>query len=323
MRITQFPQFLCLAIAISPVFAAENSADSGVKPQVTQSPNNDYLPALPTPDSIRAGVRDGLASTIPLSAEEIQWIKKQADTSQYMLYKDVRVKTSSRVIAVSVDPGSTPPLVRVRPGYVTAVSIVGKDGVAWPVITVGSGAGKAFSVEAPSLAMGQSAGAATGGGNGAPMNLITIQPSYFGANTNIMLTLKGLDTPMILMAESDKPDGGVVDSHVTLRLNRNSPDAPPPVVIPPPPSPLDAQLLQFLENTPPKGAQVVSSGAPDIQVWRWNESVIVRSARTLILPGWIAAVKQDGYTVYHLPPTEFITVRNTDGGASHLVLGKS
>lgn len=321
MQMTQ--KLLCLAIAVStPVFAAENSAESGGKPQITQSPNNDYLPALPTPDSIRAGVRDGLASTMPLSAEEIQWIKKQADTSQYMLHKDVRVKTSSRVIAVSVDPGSTPPLVRVRPGYVTAVSIVGKDGVAWPVVTVSSGADKVFSVDAPSLAVGRGGGESTGG-NGAPINLITVQPTYFGASTNIMLTLKGLDTPLILMAESDKPEGGVVDSHVTLRLNRNSPDAPPPVVIPPPPSPLDAQLLQFLENTPPKGAQVVSSGAPDIQVWRWNESVIVRSARTLILPGWIAAVKQDGYTVYHLPPTDFITVRNTDGGASHLVLGKS
>lgn len=303
-----------VASAFAPVMAEPKSQDVTV---TTSSPDNVYLPALPTPKDVRPGVRDGMASKFPLSDDEIRWIRQQTEKNQYATYAGPDLKPDSRILLTSVDPGSAPPTIHVMPGYVTAISVVGDDGTPWPVVTTDMGAGRQFTIGTPAQAAGKTGGnqdGSKGMTNGAPTNLITIQPKFFGSSTNVILTLKGLDVPVILVARSGKPDGKEVDGRVVLRINRAAPDSPPPIMTPPPPSPVDSDLIQFIENTPPKDAVPVPVKSTLASVWRWGGGIVVRTRSRMILPSWIAFVKQDGWNVYQLPQTDFIRLLTDSSG---------
>ena len=311
-------------VALSPVYAAEQDQQQDVK---TSDPNNTYLPALPAPKNVREGVRDGLDSKLPLSNDEIKWIRRQMEQNQYATYNGPILKPVNRVIPVSIDPGSTPPVIHLMPSYVTAISIVDQNGVPWQMITSNVGSPNQFVVSNPAVRVGSGS---SGGSdskietNGAPTNLLTVQPKFFGSTSNLLLTMKGLSIPVVIMLASGNPSGSDgVDGRVVLRLNRPGPDTPPPVMTPPPPSPVDVTLLQFLQETPPKDAKKVPVSSVDTTVWRWSGSLIVRTRDTMILPAWTALVKQDGWNVYQIPPSNLITLRpNGNGAPVNIVLGE-
>ncbi len=272
-----------------------------------------YMPSLPMPSQVRDGVGDGLQAKFPLSNQEIEWVRKNMDSNQYAMHKSPALKPASRVLSVSVDPGSDPIVVRCMPGYVTALSVVGRDGTPWPIITSTPGS-TAFDIASPAQATPNNKQDVN-----APNNLLTIQPKFFGASTNVMLTLKGLSVPVILMIVSGKPDGTQVDGRITARINRMAPDAPPPLVMPPPPSPMNTTLLQFSEDTPPKSAISLSANGGNFQAWSWENSVIIRTTESMVLPAWIGQVQQDGVNVYQLPRTDSITLRTAQGKISYVL----
>lgn len=281
-----------------------------------------YMPDLPKPSDVRPGVSDAAQDQFPMSNEEIQWVKEQMKNNQYALHKGAPIKQRNLMIPVSVDPGSSAPTIHVLPGYVSAISIVGKDGTVWPIVTESTGSPRQFAVASPAQTRASGGAGKEGETNGAPRNLLTIQPLFFGANTNIMLTLQGLDTPLLINVDSGSPSDTTTDGHVTLRVNRDAPDTPPPILTPPPPSPIDSTLFGFLEKAPPKGAVTLTTNTPGVMAWSWNDNVIVRSRDTLVIPAWTAQVSQDGVSVYEVPQTDTITVRGTTG-TINIVLGSA
>lgn len=282
-----------------------------------------YMPSLPKPADVRPGVSDATQDQFPMSDAEIQWVKEQMKNNQYALHKGNPIKQDNRMIQVSVDPGSSSPTIHVLPGYVSSISVVGRDGTVWPIVTQNTGSPKQFTVESPAQTPGKGSSAGKNNEtNGAPRNLLTIQPLFFGANTNIMLTLQGLDTPLLINVESGSPSNTTTDGHVTLRVNRDAPNTPPPILTPPPPSPVDSTLFGFLEKVPPKGAVELATNTPGVMAWSWNNSVIVRSKDTLVIPAWTAQVSQDGVSVYEVPQTDTITVRGSTG-TINIVLGSA
>lgn len=281
-----------------------------------------YLPSLPAPSTVRSGVNDGYQAQFPLSDKEIQWVKSQMDSAQYSLHKGAPLRPASRVMTASIDPGSAPAVVHLMPGYVTAISVVGRDGTTWPIVTESVGSAGQFSVSSPAKSgNGISAGGKVEQSNGAPTNLLTISPNFFGATSNLVLTLKDLDTPLVVMLESGPPDGKMVDGRITLRVNRDAPDSPPPTVLAPPPSPVDTTLMSFLEGTPPKDAEALPISAVGVEMWSWGGGLIVKTRDTLVLPAWTAQVQQDGVSVYQIPMAGAITVRDAGGAMLNIVTG--
>lgn len=318
---------MLLAIGLMPfqAYADVAPADQVRSPQGQQQGQQPpvYLPALPAPGSVREGVNEGYQAQFPLSNKEIQWVKSQMDSAQYALHKGAPLRPASRVLVASVDPGSAPAVIHLVPGYITALSVVGRDGTPWPIVTESTGSGNQFVVSSPALAgsgNGSSANNKAAQSNGAPTNLLTISPNFFGATSNLVLTLKGLDTPLVVMLESGPPEGKEVDGRITLRVNRSAPDAPVPTVMAPPPSPVDTTLMSFLEGTPPKTAKVVSVDAVGVEVWSWQGSMIIKTRDTLVLPAWTAQVQQDGVSVYQIPMTGAITVRDVSGATLNIAL---
>lgn len=321
-------QKLKVALAVAAVLTsfvgvakAENNNQNG--PQVL------YLPPTDGPKDVRPAANLGLQEQLPLTPDEIRWGKGYVNSQQYALHDAPALTPDNRTINVSLDPGAKSPLIHLMPGYVSAISIVGSNGTPWPVVVSKLGSGSQFSTEAPNVSEKttkmEGGKEVTTTENASPSNLILIQPSFFGSTTNMVVTLKGESTPLIIMAKSGSPDGKRVDGRVTLRINRASPDAPPPLVIPPPPSAANLELLPFMQQVPPKDAKLLTiDGEIDgVQVWEWDGQMIVRSQWPMLLPAWTAQSVQDGVSVYKMPISPMITVRGPDNKKITLVVGGS
>lgn len=283
------------------------------------------LPALPTPDHIRREVGEQYQTQVPMSPDEIRWVREQMEQSQYAMHDTAQRETVTRTLTVETGPGAPTPALTLAPGYVTTLSVVDREGNPWPVSTVDVGATEQFVVSSPSAEAraaltsgGESADApaqASSASRAAPENLILLRPRYFGATTNAVITLKGLDIPVILDVKSAGPEAGRIDGRVTLRLDRLSPDAAPPMIATPPPSPLNPVLLSFLQQVPPPDAVAVPlEGMPqgEVLAWEWDGALIVRSLHPLLSPAWTAHVKQGGAHVYRVDKAPVLLVRVGD-----------
>lgn len=278
------------------------------------------LPALPTPDHIRREVGLGYQSQVPMSPDEIRWVREQMEQSQYAMHSAAPRETLTRTLAVETGPGSPTPALVLAPGYVTTVSVVDREGNPWPVSTVDVGADGQFTVSSPATearaatrpADNEGAAEPSASSQVVPENLILLRSRYFGATTNVVITLKGLDTPVILDVKSASPDARQIDGRATLRLDRLSPAAVLPVIAAPPPSPMNPVLLGFLQQVPPSDAVPVNlEGMPsgEVVAWEWDESLIIRSLHPLLSPAWTAQVKQGGVHVYRVDKTPVLLVR--------------
>jgi hypothetical protein len=287
-----------------------------------------FLPPLPGPAYVRPMVNTQLNEELPLSPKEIQWVKQQMQEDQYAIHKGAPLKIENPSLPVSLGPGSQVPTIHLAPGYVTTISVLGEDGSPWPVTSRQVGGGPSFNVSAVSqdagAPSGQSAATAANAKAGSsaaaqqrpmpvslPSNLLTISPKYFGSSSNLVLTLKGLSTPVMINVVSDGPHDKTVDGMVTLRIDRHGPDAPPPMYAPPPPSAVNPDLMLFLAKTPPQGAKELhASGGLGVRAWEWDHRVIVRTRIPLLSPAWTAEVRQDGAYVYDLPKTRVLMLRD-------------
>jgi hypothetical protein len=285
-----------------------------------------FLPPLPTPNSVRPMVGLQYQEEFPLSPGEIQWVKKQMQDDQYAIHKGAPLKIVNPSLPVSLGPGAQVPTIHLAPGYVTTISLIGEDGSPWPVTSRQVGGGTSFDVSAVAQDVGapsvndastvaKSKSAASQSERTQPVrlpsNLLTISPKYFGSSSNLVLTLKGVSTPVMVNIVADGPHDKTVDGMVTLRVDRHGPDAPPPLYAPPPPSSANPDLMLFLAQTPPEGAKVLhASGDFGVKAWAWNHRVIVRTRIPLLSPAWTAEVRQDGVIVYDLPKTRVLMLRD-------------
>ncbi|MHB1659485.1 MAG: DotH/IcmK family type IV secretion protein [Acidithiobacillus sp.] len=289
-----------------------------------------FLPPLPGPAYVRPMVNTQYQEQFPLSPHEIQWVKRQMQDDQYAIHKGAPLKIENPSLPVSLGPGAQVPTIHLAPGYVTTISVLGEDGSPWPVTSRQVGGGLSFSVSAVSQDAGAPSGKSSSMTTGAPSkkgaahtskgrpqpvrlpsNLLTITPKYFGSSSNLVLTLKDLSTPVMVNVVADGPHDPAVDGMVTLRVDRHGPDAPPPLYAPPPPSAVNPDLMLFLAKTPPQGAKALhASGGFGVRAWAWNHRVIVRTRIPLLSPAWTAEVRQDGATVYDLPKTRVLMLRD-------------
>ena len=295
-----------------------------------------FLPPLPTPSYARPMVGTQYQEEFPLSTKEIQWVKQQMQEDQYAIHKGEPLQIRNPSLSVSLGPGAKVPTVVLSPGYVTTISVVGEDGHPWTITSRQVGGGNSFVVSAVSQDAGAPRGSSVAHAKAAvaaakthsaavastteaptpipddlPSNLLTISPRYFGSSSNLMLTLKGVSTPLMINVVTDGPHAKSVDGMVTLRVDQHGPDAPPPTYAPPPPSAVNPDLLLFLSQTPPQGAvRLHVSGDFGVQAWKWNGRIIVRTHIPLLSPAWTAQVQQNGETVYDLPKTRVLLLRD-------------
>lgn len=218
-----------------------------------------------TPDQIRA-LLDKYKVTRDVSESRIGGMPKP----------EVTVQT------VSLDPGVTPPVIKLSPGHVTSITMMDITGQPWPVQDVSWGGN--FEVISP--------------GDGG--HLIRVSPMGAAEVGNMSVQLVGLKTPVTFTLETQLD---VVQYRFDARIPEYGPNATPPIIDPglTIEAGSDKALTQILDGVPPGGTEKLTVNGVDgrTSVFRSNGTTYLRTPLTLLSPGWSASVKSaDGMTVY-------------------------
>lgn len=246
------------------------------------------LPPLPSDFEL---ARD---NAMPLSPDEIRELRRRLDAIQRAaaeLPNPPRSQTGS--VAVSLDPGSTPAVVRPFFGVSTSIVLVDSTGAPWPVENFVIGNKNLFQVERLDGSMGSS---------------FVISPLQAHGQSNLILKLVGVPTPVVINLVLGQK---VHDARVEARIQGRGPNAVSSTMSLVPG--VDSRLLSVLDGVPPGGREikVVSSDgraasgsrawmAPDGKIW-------LRTHLNVVSPAPLSFVSSsDGMRVYRLDPSSKI-----------------
>ena len=248
--------------------------------------------APPAPADVEAEIRKrafdaAITGLLPLNPDEIRDLLSRFDKVQQAVETPIYPYPKPEIVAqtLSLDPGSTPPEIKVAAGHVTNINILDSSGARFPVLDI-TWAGD-FDVVQP----------------GKDGNIIKITPTSDFAYGNMAVTLPGLTTPVLFILKTHR------DS-VHYRF-----DATIPAVGPFTETPLiqqggmtlsaggDNTLGAVLDGVVPDSAQKLFVNGTDSRTtaYRVAGMTYLRTPLTLLSPGWSKSVKSaDGMNVYAL-----------------------
>jgi len=222
-------------------------------------------PALPKNLFERA-----LNSNFPLNPDEVRKTKRAFDAIQKARVEPISGKYPdpiSQSLIIDLEPGSRPNLIKTTQGYKTSVSFFDGTGAPWPIADYGVGANNAFKV------VGTSAS-----------NTITIFVTQSYVQSNLQVTLDGMTSPISFTLRDNSDQVHYAVSATVPGLGPNAKELLADVQIP---NINDKNLLAFLDNVPPRDAQVIPIvGDRRTKVWIWQGKQIVRSSLHLTSPGY-------------------------------------
>lgn len=269
---------------------ASNSSSSKSQSTKTESANTSNSNAASNINSVS---NEAFAKTtrnlMPMSPEQIKTLRYMFDQSQRAAAAGPGTppRPTSSSVLVNLSPGATPPIVRLRAGYVTSIDFLDATGAAWPISAYDLGDPKSFNIQWNR----------TG-------NTLLVQASSTYKSGNLAVMLRGLDTPVMLTL---MPGQSNIDYRVDMRVPGLGPNAKAGTSGLPATS--NPQLVNFLDGVPPKGAHalVVSGDGNQSQAWLYGDKLYLRSRATVLSPGWISSMSSpDGTHVYELPKTPVI-----------------
>lgn len=265
-----------------------------VRPPATTTPPPPPPPeAAPSPLLGQTTVsQEAFSNTVrnmmPLSPDQIRTLRYLFDQSQRAAATypgALPPKPTSSSVIVNLSPGATPPVIRLRAGYISSLVFLDSTGEPWPISAYDLGNPKSFNIQWDQK------------GN---TLLVQALDSYQAGNLAVML--KDHDTPVMLTLFPGQQE---VDYRVDLRVPGLGPNAVPMVSgLPAVESP---KLLDFLNGVPPSGAKQLHVVGGPAQAWVIGKHMIIRTPLTLLSPSWVASMSSpDGTHVYELIRTPVV-----------------
>lgn len=226
---------------------------------------------------------------MPMTPEQIKTLRYMFNQSQEAAatYPGTPPRPTSSSVLVNLSPGATPPIIRLRAGFVTSLDFLDSTGAPWPISAYDLGNPKAFNIQWNRKG-----------------NTLLVQAETTYRSGNLAVMLKGLDTPVMVTL---MPGQSNVDYRVDLRVPGLGPDAKPNTSGLPATS--NPQLINFLDGVAPNGAHalVVQGDGNQSQAWLYGKKLYLRTRATVLSPGWISSMSSpDGTHVYELPKTPVV-----------------
>ena len=226
---------------------------------------------------------------MPLTPEQIR-------TLHYMLAQSRKAaaaapgippKPTSSSIVVNLSPGATPPVIRLRAGYVTSLVFVDSTGAPWPITAYDLGDPQAFNIQWDKSKKN---------------NTLLVQALAHYNSGNLAVMLKGLDAPVMLTLIPGQKD---VDYRVDLRIPGIGPNANQSVT--PLPNSANPVLLNVLDGIPPQGSTQIAVSSGNAQAWLLGKHLYLRTRLTILSPSWISKMSSaDGMKAYELQKTPIV-----------------
>ncbi|MDR2350535.1 MAG: DotH/IcmK family type IV secretion protein [Deltaproteobacteria bacterium] len=277
----------------------------------------------PVEKAHREAYKKSLAELLPVTPEEIRTYREESDKRDRALTDAPPGKLRTRTVRLSPDPGFMPPTVELTPNLVTALVFLDSTGMPWPLSSSVLGSGALYGAEVL---------------EGEKRNAMTISPLTQHGNSNLIVTLEGLDIPLVLRLET-KPglDGKRdVDGLVMVQVRARGPEALPFLSENALDAPVSDLLYAFLDGLSPEGTIPLrfSPDYPDTTLAKNGPSFFLRTRASLMWPRHKASVAgAGGFKVYEIPPTPRLLVKTgeditglrvetpgaemTRGGANH------
>lgn len=196
-------------------------------------------------------------------------------------------KTITRTLPVNLDPGVSPPVLRLSRGLLTSIAFSDANGQPWFI--------KDVSFNASIFSDGKE-GTKGGDQQREPTNILSIEPLGPAVYGNLTVRLKGLSTPVIFMLTAAQQE---VDLRVDAKVPGRNPDAGDTVAITTMPN-IDATLTGFLDGVPPKDARRLhANGLPNTDAWMYGDSLYLRTTADAQYPAYVTAARSTtGRAVY-------------------------
>ncbi len=230
--------------------------------------------------------QEALKSIAPMSPQQIEEMRRQLDARDRAQGVPLSpVQPTTRSVMLSMRPGEMPPVVRVAPGWVTTLTFSDVTGAPWPVMNFTVGNPDAYEV--------------LNSGEKGKTNIVTISTKQAYVPSNIAVTLINAKVPLMLTLD---PTSSNVDFRVDAQVSERGPNSKYDQISSdnlPPTS--DSTMLSFLDGVAPDGAKQIKYNDREVQAWRFNDLMYVRTSRTLLSPAYTAKQSNvSGVNVYVL-----------------------
>ena len=269
----------------------------------------------------------------PYQLEILKRLNLEKERSQASPYVNLPTPVV-RSLAVSLEPGKTPPVIRMSANMLTTINFIDANGDPWPIESVALnrnqfddsitqaqiGSGGQQQAQQPQYDQnGQPIAQQVQGQAGqaqAPeptkTNILTLFPKSAVAYSNVAITLEGKPMPVILLLASGQPE---VDIRVDARMNGVSPKSTRDRISTGYVSSLsvDEGSLDFLDGVIPPDAYSLSSSSNSVQAWELNDELYVRTRLDVLYPEYTSRVgSKDGSRVYKFNgnPTSVVFTSN-------------
>jgi intracellular multiplication protein IcmK len=294
------PQALSAPALPPPAFGASPQSLQAQSQQPLAPPQQALSPpvppaGMPDPSAGMSGADSGQDATneaafnamaknaLPMSPDQIQRLRQLFSASQ--LAASTTPGTPPRPVATSqlvrLDPGATPPVIRLGQGFVTSLVFVDSTGAPWPVAAYDVGNPGAFNIQWDKTS-----------------NVLMIQSTSLYTYGNLAVRLKGLVTPVMLTLV---PGQKAIDYRVDLRIPGQGPHAAASPNGDGLPSGANPDLLGILDGIPPAGSKTLTVTGGPAQAWSVNDILYIRTRLTLLSPGWLSTMSSaDGTKAYEM-----------------------
>jgi intracellular multiplication protein IcmK len=230
--------------------------------------------------------QEALKSLAPMSPTQIEEMRRQLDARDRAQGVPLSpVQPMTRSVNLSMRPGEMPPVIRVAPGWVTTLTFSDVTGAPWPVMNFTVGNEAAYDV--------------LNSGEKGKTNIVTITTKQAYVPSNLAVTLINAKVPLMLTLD---PTGSSVDFRVDAQVSERGPNSKYDQITSdnlPPTS--DSTMLSFLDGVAPDGARRLKVADRELQAWRYNDLLYVRTSRTMLSPAYTAKQSNvSGVNVYVL-----------------------
>ena len=256
--------------------------------------------ALPDVDAAQS-----VGATMPLTPDQIRALRKYVDDIRAATAEPPKNPGAPEVSSamISLEPGVKPQVLRLEEGISTTIVFQDATGAPWPVKSAITGNKEFWSVE-----------------NEAGSNIVVISPLSTYAHSNLVVQLQGAPAPVIMTLKSGYHDKvhyrfdalvqgrGPNASTLSLDLGRG------PV--------MTSEMISLQDGVPPEGAvRLRVSGAEDVQAWKLNGKLYLRTRLQLQTPEPArTGASPDGMRIYELDETPVVFLMR-QGASVRVALG--
>ncbi|WP_460199018.1 DotH/IcmK family type IV secretion protein (plasmid) [Xanthomonas campestris pv. passiflorae] len=194
-------------------------------------------------------------------------------------------KPITRTLFINLDPGVSPPVLRLTSGQQSSIVFSDTSGQPWFIDAVSVNRG-----------LFDDGRGSDSGGDAPPTNVLTLEAVTPAAYGNVTVRLRGLSTPVIFILSAAQDE---VDMRVDAKVPGHNPDSVATVTTSMMPS-IDDALSYFLDGVPPKDAkQLEVSGLDGVDAWLYRDNMYVRAKADAQYPAYLAAARStSGVAVY-------------------------